>query len=102
MVKKKELTTTQLRKEMLKIVNNQKLDFDKKLLRLQILQEQIYQKHFDKFQSMLTKFKSEFFNKVDPILKEIGTDREARTLLENRLEEIEEIHPNNQHLFATV
>lgn len=55
----------------------------------------------DKFEKKLTKFKSEFFEKVDPILKEVTTAREERTLLENRLEALEEIHPKGKHTFTS-
>ncbi len=53
-----------------------------------------------KFEKKLTKFKSEFFEKVDPILKEVTTAREERPLIENRLEALEEIHPKGKHVIA--
>ena len=40
----------------------------------------------DKFETKLTMFKSEFFEKIDPISKEVVTAREERPLVENRLE----------------
>ncbi len=45
-------------------------------------------------------FKSEFFNKIDPILKEVTTAREERPLIENRLEKLEEIHQTGVHTLA--
>ena len=43
-----------------------------------------------KFEQKLSEFKSDFFEKVDPVLKEVVTAREERPLIENRLEAIEE------------
>jgi BMFP domain-containing protein YqiC len=45
----------------------------------------------------LTDLKSEFFEKIDPILKEVTTAREERPLLENRLEALETIHQKGPH-----
>ena len=36
-----------------------------------------------KFEKKLTEVKSEFFERVDPILKEVTTAREERPLIEN-------------------
>lgn len=49
----------------------------------------------------LTKLKSDFFDRIDPILKEVTTAREERPLIENRLEALEEIHPKGKHLSAS-
>jgi len=49
----------------------------------------------------LTKLKSEFFKKIDPILKEVTTAREERPLIENRIESLEEIHPKGKHILAS-
>jgi len=43
-----------------------------------------------RFEKKLTEFKSEFFTKIDPILKEVVTARKERPLIENRLEVLEE------------
>jgi len=40
----------------------------------------------DKLDEKLTQLKSEFFERIDPILKEVVTAREERPLIENRLE----------------
>ena len=45
----------------------------------------------------LTKLKSDIFDKIDPILKEVVTAREERPLIENRLEKLEKIHPGGKH-----
>ena len=55
----------------------------------------------DKFENKLTEFKSEFFEKIDPILKEVTTAREERPLIENRLEALEEIHPKGKHVITS-
>lgn len=44
----------------------------------------------EKYETKLTEFKSEFFEKVDPILKEVKTSREERPLIINRVEKLEE------------
>lgn len=49
----------------------------------------------------LTKLRSDFFERVDPILKEVTTAREERPLIENRHEALEEIHPKGKHLPAS-
>ena len=53
-----------------------------------------------KFEAKLTEFKSDFFNKIDPILKEVTTAREERPLIENRIETLEEIHPKGKHVLT--
>ncbi len=53
----------------------------------------------DKFEKKIDKFKNEFYERIDPILKEIPTAREARTLMENRIEKLEEIHTGGKHGF---
>lgn len=55
----------------------------------------------EKFEAKIVEIKSEFFEKVDPILKEVTTAREERPLLENRLEALEEIHPKGKHTFTS-
>ena len=52
----------------------------------------------------LQQFKSDFFDKIDPVLKEIMDNREERTILAHRqsdhtdrIESLEEIHPKGKH-----
>lgn len=52
----------------------------------------------EKLDEKLTKLKSEIFDKIDPVLKEVMTAREERPLIENRLEALEKIHPEGKHL----
>jgi phage gp29-like protein len=48
----------------------------------------------------LNKLKSDFYERIDPILKEVTTAQEERPLIENRIEKLEEIHPQGQHSFT--
>jgi len=61
--------------------------------RLETQKEEI----LDEMDEKLTMLRSNLFEKIDPILKEVTTAREERTLVENRLEKLEEIHPQGQH-----
>lgn len=52
----------------------------------------------------LQEFKSELFDKIDPILKEVVDGRDERTILthklsnhEDRIEALEQIHPDLKH-----
>lgn len=54
-----------------------------------------------KFEKKLTEVKSEFFERVDPILKEVTTAREERPLIENRIEALEKIHPESTHIITS-
>ena len=65
-----------------------------------ILQEELDNQE-ESFEKKLTEVKSEFFEKIDPILKEVVTAREERPLIENRLEALEEIHPQGRHTLAS-
>jgi len=58
-------------------------------------------KILEKIDEKLTKLRSDFFEKIDPILKEVVTAREERPLIENRLEVLEEIHPEGKHPLAS-
>jgi hypothetical protein len=51
----------------------------------------------EELEKQLMDLKSEFFERIDPILKEVTTAREDRTLVENRLEALEEIHKEGSH-----
>ncbi len=61
-----------------------------------------------KFEAKITEFKDEFYTKIDPILKEVVASREDRIMgaeqhrrNQDRIEKLEEIHPQNKHL-ATI
>ena len=60
--------------------------------------EDLLDKQEQQFEAKVVEIKSEFFVKIDPILKEVETAREERPLIENRLEKLEEIHPEGKHL----
>lgn len=55
----------------------------------------------EKLDEKLTQLKSDIFERIDPILKEVTTAREERPLVENRLGTLEEIHPKGKHVFAS-
>lgn len=52
----------------------------------------------EKFEAKITKVKSEFIEKIDPILNEVSTAREERPLIVNRLEAFEEVYPDGKHI----
>lgn len=54
----------------------------------------------DEIDVKLTNLKSEFFDRVDPVLKEVMTAREERSLIENRIESLEKIHPKGKHVLT--
>ena len=54
-----------------------------------ILQEELENQE-QKFEGKLIDFKSDFFDRIGPILQEVVTAREERPLIENRLEVLEE------------
>ena len=72
---------------------------DLKQIRVIVQEELVNQE--EKFEKKLTEVKSEFFEKVDPILKEVVTAREERPLIENRLEALEQIHPDGTHVVSS-
>lgn len=51
----------------------------------------------EKYEKKLEEFKSEFFEKIDPILTEVTTARDERVLIENRVEKLEKLHPQSSH-----
>ncbi len=55
----------------------------------------------DEIDEKLSKLKSEFFERIDPILKEVITAREERPLIENRLEDLEKIHQTGKHALTS-
>lgn len=72
-------------------------------------QEQKFETKLDNvkqmFEETVTKFKDEFYTKIDPILKEVVANREDRLIgseqhLRNkvRIEKLEKIHPQGKHL----
>ena len=59
----------------------------------------------EEIDAKLTNLISGFYDRIDPILKEIPASRDERTLLagkiaelEERMEPLEEIHPQGKHL----
>ena len=68
---------------------------------IRVVLEEELDKQEQKFEDKVTQLKSDFFEKVDPILKEVTTAREERPLMENRIEVLEEIHPDGKHVFAS-
>lgn len=60
--------------------------------------EDLLDKQEQKFEAKVIEIKSEFFEKIDPILKEVTTAREERPLIEERIEKLEQIHPNGSHV----
>lgn len=66
-----------------------------------IVKEEVEDVLEEKLEEKLTKLKSEFFERIDPILKEVVTAREERPLIENRLEKLEEIHPSGKHSLSS-
>ena len=58
----------------------------------------------EKYEKAVEKYKSEILDRVDPVLKEVVTKREERTIRaeqtrrhENRIEVLEKIHPQGKH-----
>ncbi|MBU0569993.1 hypothetical protein KKB40_04400 [Patescibacteria group bacterium] len=61
----------------------------------------------EKFGTILTGFRSDFYEKIDPILKEVLTARDERPIIvhrqsdhEDRIENLEKIHPQGKHPFT--
>lgn len=54
-----------------------------------------------KFETKIVEVKSEFFEKIDLILKKVTTARDERTSVENRLEKLEEIHQTSEHALTS-
>lgn len=55
----------------------------------------------EKYEKKIDEFKNEFYERIDPILKEVTATREERPLIENRLEKLEKIHPKGKHTFSS-
>lgn len=67
--------------------------------------ENLLDKQEQKFEATVTKFKDEFYTKIDPVLKEVVASREDRVIgaeqhrrNQNRIEKLEKIHPQGTHL----
>ena len=58
--------------------------------RLELRLETQKEEFLEEIDEKLTNLRSDFFEKVDPVLKEVVTAREERLLIENRLEALEE------------
>jgi hypothetical protein len=56
----------------------------------------------EKFEKKVTEVKSELFEKIDPILKEVVSAREEKHLIKNRIEALEDIHQTGKHSLATL
>lgn len=61
-----------------------------------------------KFEALVTKFKDEFYTKIDPILKEVTASREERVMAaaqhrrnQDRIESLERLHPKGKHALAS-
>ena len=63
--------------------------------------EDLLDEREERYVEKLTEFKSDFFEKIDPILKEVVTAREERILMENRIENLEDLHPKGRHNFPS-
>ena len=55
----------------------------------------------EEMDNKLQHLKGDFFERIDPILKEVMTAREERPLIENRLEILEKIHPKGKHILSS-
>lgn len=66
-----------------------------------IVKEEIDESLDEKLDNKLSKLKSDIFDRIDPILKEVVTAREERPLIETRLAKLEKIHPKGKHVLAS-
>ena len=55
----------------------------------------------EKFEKKVEDAKSGIFDRIDPVLKEVKTSQEERSLIEKRVEALEEIHQTGKHSLAT-
>ncbi|KKQ37865.1 MAG: hypothetical protein US53_C0007G0004 [Candidatus Woesebacteria bacterium GW2011_GWA1_37_7] len=81
------------KQDILEEMDSQKQDI---LEEMDSQKQDILEEMDNKFQNL----KSDFFERIDPILKEVITAREERPLIENRLEALEEIHPSGKHVLS--
>ncbi len=96
-------TLTQADVNLLKETFATKNDMD----RLENKFDQKLDDNVQKFETLVTGFKNDFYTKIDPILKEVVASREDRTIgaeqhrrNQDRIEKLEKIHPNGRHLAA--
>jgi len=54
-----------------------------------------------KFEKFVTDSHSKIFDKIDPVLKEVKASQEARSLIEERVEALENIHQEGDHSLPT-
>jgi len=64
------------------------------------LEKMIDEKLEEKLDEKLTQLKSDFYEKIDPILKEVVDAREDRAITNHRLSQLEDLHPDGKHTFA--
>lgn len=83
--------------------------FEKALVRQEFKFENKLDDIEQKFESHVTKFRDKFFTKIDPILKEVTTKRDERTVQaeqikrhEVRIGALEKCWPQNGHLVAPI
>jgi len=72
---------------------------DEKRVR-EIVREEVseqFSNYDEKMDTKLSRLKSDLFEKIDPVLKEVLTARDERPLIESRLEALEEIHRKGDH-----
>jgi hypothetical protein len=72
-----------------------------------VLLDEKLEEQEETFERKIVEVKSDFFEKIDPILKEVTASREERVVINGRISEIEErieplekIHPQGKHLAA--
>ncbi len=78
---------------------------DKALIRQEFKFENKLDDVKQEFETTVSKFKDEFYTRIDPILKEVVTSREDRLIgtqqhirNEKKIEKLEKIHPQGKHL----
>ena len=84
-----------------RLLSKQEKNINKLLVQQTIRLESKTMDMEEKFESKLIEFKSDFFEKIDPILKEVTTAREERPLIESRIEALEDIHQKGKHSLTT-
>ena len=91
-----------------KALNGQESKFENVLIKQESKFENKLDEIEQKFENKLIKFRDDFYTKIDPILKEVVTNRDERTLLSahskdhtDRIENLEKIHPQGKHSPAT-
>ena len=98
-----------LKKELVPDIKKEVVTDVKKLLLAQDIRNWAKMEELEvKFEKKITEAKSDFLEKIEPILAEVKTKREERPLVANRLsnhsdriETLEKIHPKGTHILAT-